>query len=62
MRIEGARALVMRLIVGELLARQGEGPLARRTQRRPPPAREVGVALTSAHEPGEPGEPGERAP
>ncbi len=59
MQIDGPRALVMRLILGELLARPGEGPLARKKPLRPLPPREVGAALTSAHDSGE---PGERAP
>ncbi|MET0344538.1 MAG: hypothetical protein ABW252_26225 [Polyangiales bacterium] len=50
MQIDGARALVLRLIVGEVLARRGEGPLARRPVPRRAPARQVGDAPTSAHD------------
>lgn len=52
MHVDGGRGLVMRLILAEVLARRGEGPLA----RRPPPPRaaqaaQVGEAPTSPHDP-----------
>ncbi len=47
---QGGRALVLRLVLAEVLAKRGEGPLAPRFPLRPRAAR-VPPAVESAREP-----------
>jgi len=55
----GARELVQRLIVAELLALPGEGPLARRPLHARPKSPSVPPALPPSERAGEPEEPEE---